>query len=513
MSTTFNNRLFLWLVLVTMTVTVPATAQSTFSSIPLGVQDTPPVDFSGVAQDETENLESSEDLSDDTSFDQSKRVNEEFAGWQAASADPNQGRVSDLLRGNWVMTNANGRLEGTVRTIGSASLEKFGVFLLNKGRLVTAVPADGEGNFEFNNVVPGAYSLVGAGDNGFFAIAFNVVEFNSLAHPSTPTRIDVAAFQNKTTINLDWIRHFAPTTRFRVFGTYSVAEEVVDPSSLYGFAGLGSHYPESAPATSISNHIVAKTTDGRLVGRVHQLNSIHGRPVDVRVTRVILLQEDEVVASETLDNFGVFEFEGVADGEYGLVAAGVDGIGCIGITVGEMDDDVPELESDLPGEEMNDAEQVPALDSTSAQVFDFTMASSETVGWLNHYASLTAYNRALLAPRPPEPEKYIPPWCPPRKCPNNCRIDLVRINRSLNRWFDSLFYGDTGYGSGSGCGSGSYGGYGNGYGGYGNGYGGYGNGYGGYGNGYGGYGNGYGGYGNGYGGGYYGGSGHSGPGN
>ncbi len=496
MNTTFNKRFFTFLALVAFTAASSANAQAPFDANP-GTQDDSSlgtVDFSGANQDQTVDPNTG-DLTAEGAFGQTSRVNEEFAGWQSAGVASGEERLSDLLRANWVMTDANGRLAGTVRTVGTASLEKFGVYLLNKGRLVTATRVDDEGNFEINNVVPGAYSLVGAGDNGFFAIAFNVLEFNSLAHPSTPQRIDVAAFQNKTTINLDWIRHFAPTTRFRVFGTYSVMEEIDDPSSLYGFAGLGSHYPEAAPATSISNHIVAKTSDGRLIGRVHQFNSIHGRPVDVRVTRVILLQEDEVVESVTVDNYGVFEFENIENGEYGLVAAGADGIGCMGITVGELDDSVPQIDDEQDPADVDAADQVPTMDPTSAQVFDFTMASSETVGWLNHYANLEAYNRVLLAPRPPEPKKYIPPWCPPPKCRNNCTIDLTQINRNLNRWFDSLFYGGGSYGYGGG-----YGGYGNGYGGYG-GYG-YGGGCNGNCGGQGGYYNG--GYNGGYGQGYYG---------
>ena len=35
------------------------------------------------------------------------------------------------------------------------------------------------------------------------------------------------------------------------------------------------------------------------------------------------------------------------------------------------------------------------------------MVSSETMGWLNHYASEVAYRRGLLAPRPPKPSNNL----------------------------------------------------------------------------------------------------------
>ena len=149
-----------------------------------------------------------------------------------------------------------------------------------------------------------------------------------------------------------------------------------DPPRLFGFNGLVNFAPDAKPSTSVSSRTVSKTSDGRLVGRVHQMNTLSGRPVDVRTTKVLLLENDSVVASTTSDNYGVFEFTGVPDGSYGVLAAGVDGVGLVGINVGAGGDDA----------------------------IDFTMVSSETMGWLNHYASEVAYRRGLLSPRPQRPQ-------------------------------------------------------------------------------------------------------------
>ena len=73
------------------------------------------------------------------------------------------------------------------------------------------------------------------------------------------------------------------------------------------------------------------------------------------------------------DNFGVFEFEQVPDGSYGVLAAGVDGVGLIGITVDDESDETDTI--------------------------DFTLIPTETVGWLNSYATEVAYRRNIAAPR------------------------------------------------------------------------------------------------------------------
>ena len=46
-------------------------------------------------------------------------------------------------------------------------------------------------------------------------------------------------------------------------------------------------------------------------------------------------------------------------------------------------------------------------DFDEGQLFDFTLLSSETMGWLNHYATEVAYRRVLLSPRRPLPENNL----------------------------------------------------------------------------------------------------------
>ena len=345
-------------------------------------------------------------------------VNPRFAGWQAVTQVASGEQVSDTLRGNWITVDSNGRFDGSVTAAAGADVSKMQIFLLNRGRLVKQTTLNDGGRFEFNNVSQGAYSIIGWGDNGFFAFGLNILQNNPNNKGEIGNRISATAFQNRTTINTDWIKHYSPQVKFRVFGAYSTGQDADDPASLFGFQGLAKNLPASVTATSLSSRPVSRLADGRLVGRVHQMNSLNGRPVDVRSTKVMLFQGDMVVAATTTDNYGTFAFNDVPDGSYGLAAVGADGVGLIGIEVS--------------------SEQSPA-NNISPKVIDFTMTSAETTGWLNNFAGGFAYRRALLAPRP-EVAKQDPVACPgcdgqPGGC-SECGASFAESCRSRSITFE-----------------------------------------------------------------------------
>ena len=311
--------------------------------------------------------------------DQDVMINARFAGWETAS-DADSGKpIDDALRGNWIMVDESGRFEGQVEAGKNANTAGMNIFLMHMGRLVKQTSVDEDGRFVFNNVRQGAYALTGWGERAFFSFGLNILANNPRGIENLPmNRVTITAFQNQTSINIDWITHYAPQVGFRVFGRYPTGEGVKDDPALYGTLGLFNNLPENSPATSISSHVVSRTSDGRLVGRVHQFNSINGRPVDLRSTKVLLLENDSVVAATASDNYGVFEFEEVPNGSYGVLAAGVDGVGLIGITVGD--------------------------EAVGTDTIDFTLIPSETIGWLNDYATEVEYRRNIAAPRRPKPQ-------------------------------------------------------------------------------------------------------------
>ena len=329
--------------------------------------------------------------------DQPFELNVEFAGWEGAGAGGESGQLSDDIRSNWIMVDSNGRFEGRVVPMDNAVLGDMSVFLLNRGRLVKQEFVDENGIYTFKGVRQGAYALIGWSDGAFFSFGLNILAYTEDSNPQIPNRVTTLAFQNRTTINTDWIKYYAPQVGYRVFGSYPEGEGPNDSESLYGFIGLVENQPDAVPATSVSGHNVSKTPDGRVVGRIHQLTSETGRPVDVRSTKVLLLQQDGVFASTTTDNFGVFEFADIPSGRYAVMAAGPDGAGLVGMNVVDNSEPLMDENGELADEDEFD----------DSQLFDFTLISSETMGWLNHYATEVAYRRVLLSPRRPLPNSNL----------------------------------------------------------------------------------------------------------
>jgi hypothetical protein len=373
-------------------------------------------------------------------------VNEKFAGWKQAGHGTNGDSTMDTLRSNWVVIGSTGLIRGLV--IGNAA--KIPVYLLSGGRVQATTWTDADGAFTFNNVRQGTYSLIGFGEDAFFAFGFNAIEYAEPIADKMPNQITVLAVENSTTLNLDWIRFFAPNVQFRVYGRFISTQGTDDPAWLYGLEGISALPPQAQPSTSILTHPVALSGSGNLKGRVHQIDETNGRPVDVRNTRVMLMQNDNVVAAVTADNYGVFELGSVQPGRYSLVAVGADGMGCIGI------------------------DAVDGTNNEAAMPADFALVSPETIGWLNHTATETAYQRIIGRPRESTDGANCEVCgglmnngmccgeCGTHGMGNNTARGLKHFWKDVNAFFDVMFYGETFEHNNGGNGYGA-GGYGNGY--------------------------------------------------
>lgn len=308
----------------------------------------------------------------------SKKVAEEFAGWREAGEGYNDSRLREGLRANWVMVDPSGRLSGQVLNHKRGSMR---IHLLRRGRLQESTDLI-NGAFSFTGVKQAAYTIVGFSDNHFFAFSFDAISFRDGA--GMPTGLRVAALPARWDFNAAWVKRFSPLVKFRNYGVFTSKQTAADPARLLGSEGLHNHAPAAVAATSIINHPVAALSDGRLVGRIHQIDSLNGRPVDVLNTTIVLTSGTDIVQHTSVDNFGVFEFSNIKPGEYGLFAAGSDGIAAIGITV------IDQIADGAPS------------------MIDFSLVSSESVGWINHYLTEADYLNRLLTPRSELAQRVAP---------------------------------------------------------------------------------------------------------
>ena len=379
-------------------------------------------------------------------------VQEDRAGWNEAGKGISRGRLSDQLRSHWVMVDSNGLLLGTVIGFDNAPIIDAKIHLLSNGTVVSTTNVNAQGQFSFNNVQEGTYGLVGIGDASFFAFGFNAIRNSNNPRADAPRSITVMAGPNQTSINTDWINHFGPEVKFRVYGRFESREGTKDPARLYGTEGIGTHYPAAYPATTIQSHAVTSFSDGRLAGRVHQIDSMTGRPVDVRNIRVMMLKNNDVYAATSTDNFGVFDFTQIPPGFYTLVAAGDDGMSSIGLEVVPSDRAVDFLddEEDEDEDEDDDDSEMEEKEKSQFDVvpIDIALMPSENSGWLVAHANEFAYQRAISRSARINAQRNACN-CPPVN-PQDYQAILEAIKPSdrgqfwkkINQYFDDLRNGE-----------------------------------------------------------------------
>ena len=479
-------------------------------------------------------------------------VNEEFAGWGQAGNGLGGIQVSETLRSNWVMLGPNGKLSGQVLTFDGTIFDGedgFVVHLVQKGKTVASGRTDANGRFEINGVDPGTYTITGLSFDNFFAFGFNAIGYQE-GSTKLNANIQCIAIPRFGSLLTDLVKQNAPNVSFRVYGQYKFGEGDDDPARLLGLDGIAIRQPDAVPATSIQAHRLPIEPDGRVIGRIHQIHNMNGRPVEVKDTGIYLIRENVILARAKTNYYGVFEFKNVQPGFYGLVAAGKDGFAAIAVEVVPAPD-VPETGFNHPSR-LNSPSSILAsvtkrIAGNSAPMiapFDIALAASENIGWINKKIHDRTYAEALADnnPRVWRPAYWaiddgftkIPLGPDGRPLPGslnrrqwnpygNCQPTYPGGGWAYGPICESDYWlgGGYGYGNCGGCGYGHYHGFGyfnahrnycgsHGCGGnqfgspYSYGYGGYGNGgygYGGYGyGGYGGYGyGGYGGYGGGYG--------------
>lgn len=334
-------------------------------------------------------------------------VNEEYAGWRQAGIGVGGIQLDETIRSNWVMLGPNGKLSGQVLSFDGTEFcgeDGFVVHLVSKGQTVGSARTDEQGRFEMNGIEPGTYTLSGLSFHNFIAFGFNAIGYQEGATKLQGT-LQCIAIPRFGKLLGDLVKQNAPKVDFRVFGTYKLGEGEDDPPRLYGLEGIAVQQPDAIPSTSMQAHRVGITPDGRFLGRIHQINNLNGRPVEVLDTSIYLIRENVILARAKTDYYGVFEFKNMRPGFYGIVAAGKDGFAAIGVEVVPQSNMQSQFEQPYQLNSPRDilASVVRRVASNSEPIvapFDIALSAPENIGWINHKVQERVYAEVLADKTP-----------------------------------------------------------------------------------------------------------------
>jgi len=314
------------------------------------------------------------------------------ANWLQAS---NLQTNNEIIRSNWVMLGEGGDLKGRIES-GIDDSIPLDVFALNRGFIVGQTQTDSQGFFRIEGLRQGAYTFVGYNPNRFVTFGLNLVDFRK-DNPNMPNSIVTRAvnFRDKHPI-CKLIQESAPSVEFRIPEAYPIPQTDIDQAAHFGWIGLAEFAVAAIPATTVDSQLIRLGQDGLLRGRIHQIDHRTGRPLGVSQTKVMLVEQGEIVVETTCNRNGEFEFVGMPSGEFGLVAFGKDGFAALGVQLLQSHPE-PTRHSATDSTEDVAAEHGPQTDMS---LIDLCLIQTESTGWINHFLHQSAYTEALAQPRP-----------------------------------------------------------------------------------------------------------------
>jgi hypothetical protein len=257
--------------------------------------------------------------------------------------------ISDLVNTHWITTNEQGNLDGRISGIEPQSsitipIGKLNISLLQNGIAIREASTNYDGKFTLNNVDPGTYTLLAAGQNGFLAYGVNIL-------PKIKAK-DLTDFNNldlnpSGRVKAYYVSHFNVPTNAIVSKGLQIDAAAVPPE-FQTLQRISQNYlPEnkivevdkdSDDATSVGeaseiasgfNHPL--TADGSFTGSVQPIATPDGTPGKLSEMNVFLIQDDIEIARVTVEPNGKFTVEDIDPGVYGLIIAGNDGFAAMSV--------------------------------------------------------------------------------------------------------------------------------------------------------------------------------------
>jgi len=209
--------------------------------------------------------------------------------------------LNNLYSNQWVHLDKDGSLTGSVVSLlgrDTVSLSKVKVSLVQSGAVVAEDDTDVEGEFLFEGLQPGLYTL--QAETVSSMALFSLAVLDSAAGKHLPSSVEI-----------------------RMTPVSSRVMEILRGQSIpkaVSVATVGQD-PISGTRKSIDTHEVALGANGTLKGRLGKANAI----VDMSSMTVFVMKDGEEVKRATASTDGSFSVTGLAPGCYGLVAAGEQG--------------------------------------------------------------------------------------------------------------------------------------------------------------------------------------------
>jgi len=216
------------------------------------------------------------------------------------------------------------------------------VYFLRLGRILVQINPGIDGRFQVK-ILPGVYSLIVAGDDGFLAMGLNVVSANhgeegrkhevSLGQkPVTGRQFDavlvpprnVAVLQGLVRENLD-----VDLEQFMKINTPQRT-----PKSPGRNIGPG----EFMKKPTTGSHVVRLQPGGKLVGRMRRIHPQTGRPIPLRRIDVFFIKNGRLVTQTRVRENGVFEVDGLKPGFHSVVTTAPKGIAAFDVELRQSRD-------------------------------------------------------------------------------------------------------------------------------------------------------------------------------
>jgi len=207
----------------------------------------------------------------------------------------------------WVQVDAQGRFGGSVVSLfrggTSEKIPNAQVALLRSGRVVTSTTSDVDGNFDFNGILPGSYTIEGLSTAGTFSYALHVLP--GQAAQGSYMKI-YAVVPGGTSVTKYFARYMVPTS--------------APDSVVYGVG--------EQRYTQYNGQVRADQN-----GVFHGTLLLPGVPFasrDMSATEVVILQNGREITKVMANADGTFSVGGLESGVYGLVVAGPVGRAAVG---------------------------------------------------------------------------------------------------------------------------------------------------------------------------------------